>query len=119
VSRPILWQQPAGETKSKATPTIGKAVQRQFRAMITVLTRPALKPEPKTRQRKGGDTSRGFMVAAGALFRRLVRCPAFSSPWDTYTWLRIWDYNDPVCMQQYEHFLCGEQRFDERLFPRL
>jgi hypothetical protein len=117
--RPILWQQPVGEAINKATPTIGEAIQRQFRAIMRALTRPMVQPEPKPRQRRGGETTRGFMAAAGALLCRIIRPADFGSSWDTFTWLRIWDYNDPVCMHQYEHFLCGEQKFDERLFPQL
>jgi hypothetical protein len=90
--------------------------------MMGALTRPALKPESKPRRQKGGDTTRGFLAAAGALFRRLVSRTVgdlLDSRWDAFAWLRIWDYNDPACMHLYEHSVRGEQQFDDRLFPRL
>jgi hypothetical protein len=67
------------------------------------------------------------MAAARALFRRLVRRTGIDvrdSHWDAFTWLRIWDYNDPACMHLYEHSVHGEQQFDDRQFddrlsPRL
>ena len=102
MTRPILWQQPAGDKKIKAPSGFGEAVRRQFRAIMSALTRPA--PEPKTRHRKTGDTDRGFTAAARAVFRRLRRRPVFHVPdphWDTFTWLRIWDYHDPACMHLY------------------
>jgi hypothetical protein len=122
MTRPILWQQLAGDTKSRAPSSLGEALQRQFRAIMNALTRPTLAPEPKTRRRKGGDTTRGFMATAGALFRRLVRrtgADILDSHWDAFTWLRIWDYNDLAYRHLYEHSVEENQQFNDKLFPHL
>ena len=89
---------------------------------MSVLTQPTLEPEFETRRRRREDTTRGFVAGAGELFRRLIRRPAFdilTSQWDTFTWLRIWDCNDPTCMNLYEHSVRGERQFDDELFPHL
>jgi hypothetical protein len=82
--------------------------------------RPA--PEPTPRRRKKEERTGGFMSAAIFLLERVTRDPLLHSlnpSWDAFTWLRIWDYNDPVCMHLYENSARGEQQHNEGLSPRL
>lgn len=79
------------------------------------VTRPAA-PQPKTRRRSREETSRGFNAAAIMLLQSLTSNPLLHSlnpTWDTFTWLHVWEYNDPTykdlqqdCAAAASHTLC-------------
>jgi len=97
-ARPAFQREPANATQSRASGFAG-TLRRQFREIARRLTARNLEPRPKPRRRRAGDAGRGFRVAAIALLGRVTRIPLFHTlnpRWDTFTWLRLWEYNDTV-----------------------
>jgi hypothetical protein len=79
-------------------------IRQEFRRLVRLLTGRGPEPQPRPRRRRRGETSRTFVSAARTLFRRVSENPilGFLSPqWDAFTWLRIWDHNDPASTQLY------------------
>ena len=68
-----------------------------------------------------GETVASFRAFALSLLGRLFRSPLIEHfhplPWDTFTWLRAWDYDDLAGSNHYEATSQAEQQ--QGLFPHL
>jgi hypothetical protein len=78
-------------------------LRRQFRAAMKALTQ---RPNtgPRRRKRKSG-TVEHIKVYARSLLGRLSQPPAFGgfqSPWDTFMWMHLWNYQDLPGMEGHE-----------------
>jgi hypothetical protein len=119
-ARPALQPEPANATQSKATGFAG-ALRRQFRELVKQLTGRGPEPTSKPRRRRAGDAGSGFKALAAQILRRVTSLPPFyfmHAPWDTFTWLRIWDTKDPaagLC----ENHANAEQQHASGLSPHL
>ena len=90
----------------------------QFRAVMKALTGSISEPDPKTRARRQGEgAAQGFRAAAIGIFRRLTDLlPShFGTHWEPFTWLRLWEYGDPIGTGLYQDQ--KGQGLAEELFP--
>ncbi|HUA82823.1 MAG TPA: hypothetical protein VMB85_03120 [Bryobacteraceae bacterium] len=98
-----------------------QTLRRQFRELVKHLTGRGPEPRPKPRRRREGEAGRGFKAAAKQILRRIASLPPFylmRPAWDTFTWLRIWDANNPaagLCENSVE----STQEYASDLLPRL
>ena len=90
-------RQEAASTKIEPKTTgLAATLKREFRRVMERLTRPA-GPRPRTRRRRTEETRGGFKLAAIKLMRRVVRAAHIPHPiWDALTWLRQWEFDDPI-----------------------
>jgi hypothetical protein len=89
----------------------------QFRAAMEALTIPAPEPEFKPRRSRVGDGEQHFGPAK-TIFRRAARLlpfPAINPEWNTFTWLRIWEYQDATIMDDLGH----RETVGSDLYPHL
>jgi len=80
-------------SKKQTKAGFGGAVRRLFRQAVKALTRREPVPAPKKSTRRGGDTGRDFIRAAGRITRRRTRqAGATAMLWlsDTLDWLDLW-----------------------------
>lgn len=97
--------QPKLERTQTEKPHLRDTLRSQFRAVMKALTRAAPAPAPRKRREKT-EVSGGFRLTAFALLRRVIKNPFLAAvvpSWDTFTWLRIWDYNDAATASYLDH----------------
>ena len=91
--------QPPARTETKS-PSLAGSIRSLFRAAMKAITHRGPSPQPQKERRKD-ETAKGFRAAARTLFRRVARLPVFHGlhpVWDAFTWLKIWEYDNPETM---------------------
>jgi hypothetical protein len=80
------------------TPSLAARLRDQFRALVKQPTARDPAPLPTSRKRRREEIGGGFRKAAWCLRGSVARIPPlhFLDPaWEPFTWLRLWEYNDP------------------------
>jgi len=72
-------------------------------------------PKPKKRNRGSGEAQSGFRLAAITAFRRVVGILSphgFSAHWEPFTWLRLWEYDEPADTSLHQDRACSAPTSD-------
>ena len=114
-------REPERKTEKRSS-HLACVLKRQFRAVMTALTRRAPSPQPQIRRRGGtGEMVRAFRLAARNLLRPIARLPVISQATaflhDTLAWLHLWGWNENAN----DHEACEGTgaREENHLSPRL
>jgi hypothetical protein len=109
---------PEPERKKTSKYRFADTLRKQFREVMNAITGwPKAAPRKRSRKR---ETIDAIKACASALLDRLAQSTVLGTvypPWDTFTWLQIWDYDEFSGANSCESASHTEQEYG--LSPRL
>jgi hypothetical protein len=105
---------PRQEPGRKQTPKhrFADALRKKFREVMNAVTQwPKAAPRKRSRKRETIDAIKACATSMLDRLSQSIILGVVYPPWDTFTWLQIWEYDDFASAQSYETAAHSEQEY--------